>query len=109
MFPPHIWNHFETIGPRTNNHVEVFNIQYSFSIHPNIYQLIILFRQMETNISQKYIKRVKGAKSKAYRKPIYVQRDEVIFILKPFCIKMQKVLVIICYISQNYSDLTNHL
>ena len=63
MFPPHIWNHYETVGPKTNNHVEGFNFklnQYSFSSHPNIYQLVQLFKQMETVISQKYIKRMKG-------------------------------------------------
>ena len=37
---------------------------------------------METNISQKYIKRVKGAKSKAYRKPIDAQRNKANSILK---------------------------
>ena len=42
---------------------------------------------METNISQKYIKRVKGAKSKACIRSIDVQRDEVISILKkPFAL-----------------------
>ena len=64
MFPPNVWNHYETIDPRTNNHVEGFNFktnQYSFCNHPKIYQLIELFRQLETNISKKYIKRVKGS------------------------------------------------
>ena len=85
MFPPSIWNHYETIGPKTNNHVEGLNFklnQYSFCSHPNIYQLIELFRQMETNISKKYIKRVKGVRSKVYRRPIDVKRDENLSILK---------------------------
>ena len=96
MFPPHIWNHFETVGPRTNNHVEGFNFklnQYSFSNHPKIYQLILFFRQMETKISQKYIKRVKGAMFKAYRRPIDVQRDILKTLLHYYAISLNNYLI----------------
>ena len=37
---------------------------------------------METNISQKYINLLKGAKCKAYRRPMDIKRDELISILK---------------------------
>ena len=85
MFPPNVWNHYDTIGPRTNNHVEGFNFkynQYSFCNHLNICQLIELFRQLETIISKKYIKRVKREHSKAYRRPIDVKKDDILSILQ---------------------------
>ena len=40
LFPPKIWNHFGTVGPRTNNHVEAFNFKlntYSFWNRPDIF------------------------------------------------------------------------
>ena len=44
--------------------------------------MIEFLRQLETNISKKHIKRVKGERSKAYRRPIYVKGDEILSILK---------------------------
>ena len=31
-FPPALWNHYETVGPRSNNHVEGFNFPLNVSI-----------------------------------------------------------------------------
>ena len=59
LFPPKIWNHFDTVGPRTNNHVEGFNFKlntYSFCKHPNVYVLINLLKEMESTISRNHIK-----------------------------------------------------
>ena len=39
FFPLKIWNHFGTIGSRTNNYVEAYNFKlntYSFCYHPNV-------------------------------------------------------------------------
>jgi hypothetical protein len=73
MFPPKIWNHYDTIGPRTNNHVEGYNFKlnrYSFCNHPNIFELINLLKSMESTISRKWIKRCHGEAAKVYRRPI---------------------------------------
>ena len=48
-FLPTLWNHSNTIGPRTNNNVEGFHSKFNRSIgspHPNIYKLIKLFQKI---------------------------------------------------------------
>ena len=43
IYPLELWNHYETLGPRTNNHVEGDNAalnRFVNKVSPNIYDLI---------------------------------------------------------------------
>ena len=45
-FKPILWNHYETIGPRSNNHLEGYNFKinkYIDFIHPKIYNFANTF------------------------------------------------------------------
>ena len=84
-FKPALWNHYETIGPRSNNHLEGYNFKinkYIDCIHPNIYSLINTFKDLELLISMNFIQITNGLSSKVYRRPIDIKRDEVLFNLK---------------------------
>lgn len=56
-YPVEIWNHSETIGPKTNNHLEGFHSKITRHLgaaHPNIYKLVKLFKTLESNASVDY-------------------------------------------------------
>ena len=49
-FKPNHWNYYETIDPRSNNHLEGFNYKlnkFIDFIHPNIYSLVNTFKGLE--------------------------------------------------------------
>ena len=49
-FPPNLWNHFQTFGPRTNNNLEGFHSRLNGSLchrHPNVYRLVNLLKKIE--------------------------------------------------------------
>ena len=84
-FPKDMWNHYETIGPRSNNHVEGYNLKfnrYVETIHPNVYKLIQDMRDQEAFCSMNYIQRNNGRLSKSFRRPIDIKRDDILFNLK---------------------------
>ena len=85
LFPPRLWNHHETIGPRTNNHVEGYNNKINLYIdcdHPNVFSLVNTLKQLESIISKNFIQRNNGAPSKTYRRPKDIKKDEAILYLK---------------------------
>ena len=50
-FPLQMWNHHNTMGPRTNNNLEGFHTRLNRSIphnHQNIYRFIEVLRKIET-------------------------------------------------------------
>ena len=52
-------NHFETVGPRTNNHVEGYNNKLKCFVgaaKPNIYKIVNIFKNEETNSDKKFRK-----------------------------------------------------
>lgn len=51
-----IWNHYKTVGPRTNNHCEGFNNRFNklTGSHQNIYKLINIIKKVELEASLKY-------------------------------------------------------
>ena len=56
-FPLHVWNHFLTIGNRTNNHVEGYNVKLKKFIGakaPNIFKAIEVFQKEKVNSALKY-------------------------------------------------------
>ena len=49
-FPRGIWNHWDTYGPRTTNHVEGWNSKLNRAVgypHPNIYVLVEILRTFQ--------------------------------------------------------------
>ena len=57
-FPPALRNHFETIGPPTNNHFKGYNFNISNetdSNHPKIFSLINTLNESEVLKSMDYV------------------------------------------------------
>jgi hypothetical protein len=72
------WNHFYTNGPRTNNHVEAFNLKLGNSIHcnhPNIYSLIETMKFLEGCATFNYLRRKNGFSAQNERRREDVARD----------------------------------
>ena len=62
-FPPALWNHYETIGPRSKNHVEGHNFTLNNdidSVHPNIFRLKGTLKEHEVLNSMNYIRLIHG-------------------------------------------------
>ena len=56
-FPIELWNHYDTVGPRTNNNLEGYNNKLKTHVsraHPSIFKSIELFQTQETNSFVKY-------------------------------------------------------
>ncbi len=63
QFPVEFWNNFKTVGPRTNNHLEGYNLKLKKSVsvaHPNIYTAIHLFLSQEVSASLNYYRAANG-------------------------------------------------
>jgi hypothetical protein len=59
IYPIELWNHYDTEGPRTNNHVEGDNAALNHFVNvdsPNIYDLILAMKDIETSVAVKYYK-----------------------------------------------------
>ncbi len=59
-YPISVWNHYETVGPRTNNHVEGFHSKLNkiSGRRPNIYRSINFFKEIETETTIGYNQRI---------------------------------------------------
>ncbi|CAF0898485.1 unnamed protein product [Brachionus calyciflorus] len=80
-YPRALWNHSNTIGPRTNNNVEGFHSKFNRSIgssHPHIFKLIKLFQDYESLFSIK-CERIQSGLELVIRKKKFVERDKIIF------------------------------
>jgi hypothetical protein len=58
-FERNIWNHFENLGPRTNNHVEGYNSRFNGIVnvsHPNIWKFITCLQAEEATYTHKYVR-----------------------------------------------------
>ncbi|CAF0853002.1 unnamed protein product [Brachionus calyciflorus] len=76
-----LWNHFDTLGPRTNNHVEGDNHKVNSYIdftHPHIYSAINTFKSLETTTSLNYHQRLLGGLSQFPRRPKDILKDQLI-------------------------------
>ncbi|CAF0726925.1 unnamed protein product [Brachionus calyciflorus] len=72
-----MWNHANTIGPRTNNHVEGFHNKLNKWIqkpHPDTYQLISVFQKIDNKVSIDYQTRLLG-NSAPKRRAIDIEKD----------------------------------
>ncbi len=79
------WNHFDNIGPRTNNHVEGFNYKLGEYIdydHPNVYSLIETFKSLEMTCIINYLQRKDGHAIQTRRRKVDISRDVRISNLK---------------------------
>jgi hypothetical protein len=79
------WNHYYNNGPRTNNHVEAFNLKLGNcidSVHPNIYSLIETLKFLEGCCTFNYLQRKNGYGSQNERRREDVLRDVSIFNLR---------------------------
>ena len=58
-FPKSMWNHFETVGNRTNNHLEGYNKKlknFMGAKSPNIFKSVHLFQEEELNATLKFLR-----------------------------------------------------
>jgi hypothetical protein len=83
-FPIKLWNHFNTTTPRTNNHLEGFNLKLlaeSDSTNPSIFSSINHVKNIEFEVSKNYFCLSQGQSSKK-RNSVDIARDLKISQLK---------------------------
>ncbi|XP_048242867.1 uncharacterized protein LOC125375906 [Haliotis rufescens] len=71
-FPPSLWNHHQTFGPRTNNNLEGFHSRLNASLnhrHPNLYIEIIkkIVKSEKTKLSQLDLGAAPPARKRVYK------------------------------------------
>jgi hypothetical protein len=79
-----LWNHYDTVGPRTNNHVEGFHSKLNRlcqEAHPNIFKSIGIVKDIETETAINYKQLAIGCHS-TKRNRIDTMRDINIDTLK---------------------------
>lgn len=84
LFPFTLWNHFDTDGPRTNNHIEGENAALKRFINvdsPDIYSLILCLKDIESLVAIKYLKNQQVEKPQK-RRAIDVERDKSLAVFK---------------------------
>jgi hypothetical protein len=75
-----IWNHSESMGPRTNNHVEGYHSKLNKTLsssQPKFIDMVVMFKNDESNNSLEY-QQVCVPYYKSYREKKYVKRDDEI-------------------------------
>jgi hypothetical protein len=67
-----MWNHFETVGPKTNNHVEAYNLVLkkivNYEKSPNIYDSCEIFQFQEEKSHKSYLEAKRGKPAPPRRK-----------------------------------------
>jgi len=86
IFPIKLWNHYATTGPRTNNHVEGYNNKLKCFVgaaKPNIFKIVSIFKNEETNSDKKFRKATADPPSKPPpRDTYYADKDVKLKIFK---------------------------
>jgi hypothetical protein len=98
------WNHFDTEGPRTTNHVEGWHGKVNKicrHAHPNIYAMLTLLQSMQATNEAKMIQLVAGGKVRKRRK-VYIELDTRLQQLKTRYLNGQLGLL-------EYADAASHL
>lgn len=85
--PYHIelWNHFIADSPKTNNHVESYNHRLNTIVsckHPNIWKLITILKEEETNFRLRYHRLIKKDLRPPRRNKHYEKHREKLDLLK---------------------------
>ncbi|VDI61105.1 Hypothetical predicted protein [Mytilus galloprovincialis] len=73
----HLWNHYDTVGPRTNNHLEGWHHKLKNHVehpHPNIFNLVKLLKKQQAAIEVRLIQYSAGGKRRQ-RKRKYIEID----------------------------------
>ena len=99
-----IWNHFDTDGPRTTNHLEGWHHKLKNHVahpHPNIFYLINLLKEQQASTEIKLIQYSAGGK-RVPRKGKYVEIDNRLVNLKR---RLRNNLIT----HVNYADAASHL
>ena len=79
------WNHYENDGPRTNNHVEAYNLKVQKHLkcsHPNIWLFISFLQKEETSSYLKFLRLEKGILKEKGRNKANIDRDLKLMIQK---------------------------
>ncbi|CAF1018080.1 unnamed protein product [Brachionus calyciflorus] len=77
-FSYELWNHYYTEGPRTNNHVEGYNLKINKYIdysHPHIYSAINTLKCLETSTGLNFFQIESGGLTQFPRRTRDIQRD----------------------------------
>ena len=86
IFPIKLWKHYATTGPRTNNHVEGYNNKLKCFVgaaKPNIFKIVSIFKNEETNSDKKFRKATADPPSKPPpRDTYYADKDVKLKIFK---------------------------
>ncbi len=75
------WNHYDNVGPRTNNHVEGFHSKlgdYIDNSLPNIYSLVETFKNIEMSCLINYLKRKNGDSTQSKRRKVDVADKRIL-------------------------------
>ncbi|XP_071154896.1 uncharacterized protein, partial [Mytilus edulis] len=73
----HLWNHYDTVGTRTNNHLEGWHHKLKNHVehpHPNIFNLVKLLKKQQAAIEVRLIQYSAGGKRRQ-RKRKYIEID----------------------------------
>ncbi len=63
-FQTSVWNHSNTVGPRTNNHIKGYHHKINNWInHPDFHSLINVYKKVDSLMVVDYYKRIRGEKS----------------------------------------------
>ena len=84
LFPIDLWNHYKNRGPRTNNHIEGYNLKLKMYLnsHPNIWKFIIKIREEESNYALNFTHLTKGTLKQKERNRKIIEKDIKILDLK---------------------------
>jgi hypothetical protein len=77
----HIWNHFDTDGPRTTNHLEGWHHKLKNHVahpHPNIFYLINLLKEQQASTEIKLIQYSAGGKRVSHYKLLKIQLSYIL-------------------------------
>ena len=73
-----MWNHFSTVGPRTNNNLESYNSRLNKLIavpHPNIWKFINMIKSEELNTTLLIYRIDNKILKSQYRRAKYILTD----------------------------------
>ena len=76
------WNHFDTVGPRTNNNIEGYNNKlklYVGAAKPNIYKILQILKNEETSTDKAFRQAIATPPFKPPPKKSYYVEKEIKF------------------------------
>lgn len=83
-FEQHMWNHFDTDGARTTNHLEGWHSKLNRIVkksHPNLFEFILVI-QVEQSVNEIKLLQIEGGAARPIKKRKYRRLEEKISDLK---------------------------